>query len=280
MVKLKGLVSMLFVAMFMATGLNAQEIFDPNLDRNENSVRPVRYADIMYKKTLWKRMDLRTKMNEPFYAQESQISRIIIDAVKEGLLRPYTNDSLLHRMTNEDFLKNLKLPDSGGGDEDDWGDDEEDGWDDEEEEETGPVIDEYFPHQFSLLEIREDLIFDKRRSKMYHDIQSITLILPGEENPATGLEKPIGTFSYKELVENVFKGNPKARHYNPNNEAEHRNLAHAFDLALHDATLIQYSNPRDALIEDIFNGNLKQSLGAGQVYEMNLVEYESHLWSN
>ena len=95
MVKLKGLVAGLFVALFMASGVSAQELFDPNLDRNENSVRPVRYADIMFKKTLWKRMDLRTKMNEPFYAQESQISRI---EIFKGLSRTLCFRSILERI--------------------------------------------------------------------------------------------------------------------------------------------------------------------------------------
>ena len=37
---------------------------------------------------------------------------------------------------------------------------------------------EFFPDQLSLLEVKEDWIFDKKRSRPYFDIQTITMMLP------------------------------------------------------------------------------------------------------
>jgi hypothetical protein len=282
---------------FSASTVQAQEFDDPNQDRNPWSVRPIRKSDIMYQKSLWLLMDLKEKQNEPFFARSNEITKIIIEATKTGVLRPFQNDSLTTRMTNTDFLENLKIPgadagvsdadrdmgfeddwgggggggDWGGGGGDDWGG-ESDGGD------KAPVADEFFPSQINILEIKEDLIFDKRRSRMYHDIQSIKLIIPGELYP-TGLDKTLAVFSYKELVDNVFKDNPAAIWYNPYNTAEHRNLADAFDLRLFSAHLKKFSNTKDNMIVDMF-GDGKPGLAAAQAQEHWYVEYESNLWSN
>lgn len=281
----------------------AQEISES--DYNEFSVRPIRRADIMYMNTVWLKMDLREKQNEPFFAVENEITKIIIQAVKDGVLRPYMNDSLTTRMSMKDFKENLKLPggdepvddgfDDGGGwggGGDDWGGGG-DSWGGGGDAGGGDGAfgggdgggakkpagsDEFFPKQITTLQIKEDLLFDRKRSRMYHDIQAVTLIIPGDYYPA-GIDKRLASFSYKELVENVFKDNPKAIWYNPKNLTEHRNLADAFDLRLFSARIIKFANPKDQYIEDIYS-DLKMSLGKSQEYEYNLLEYESNLWSN
>ncbi len=74
---------------------------------NPNSVRPIHDSDILYKKRVWRRMDLKEKQNRPFFAYNNEISKIIIEAVKQGVLHPYVNDSLKTRMSKEQFLENL-----------------------------------------------------------------------------------------------------------------------------------------------------------------------------
>ena len=82
---------------------------------NPNSVLPIHTNDIMYEKRVWRRMDLTEKQNLPFFAYNNEITKIIIQAVKAGLLPVYSNDSLTTRMTKEEFLEKLKIPDYGGG---------------------------------------------------------------------------------------------------------------------------------------------------------------------
>ncbi len=229
------------------------------------------------------------------------------------------NDSLTTRMSLSQFLENLKMPggdeglskediemgfgaggddawgggggggwgDSGGGDGGGWGDSgggDGFGGGDGGGGDAGTTVaavgaDEFFAKQIPILEIKEDLIFDRKRSRMYHDIQAITLVIPGEYYPA-GIDKALATFSYKELVENVFIDNPQAIWFNPKNTIENRNLADAFDLRLFDARIVKYTNPKDNMIEDIYNLDLKLSLGKSQQYEHDILEYESNLWSN
>lgn len=254
---------------------------------NSNSVRPVHESDIMFKKTLWLRMSLNEKINKPFFAKNLEITKLLIDAAKVGIIRPFMNDSMTSRMPQEEFLSLLKIPNQGdvlspeeieifgnGGDDELWG--EDDPWGQEQEIDFGN--DEYFAHQLYILEFKEDLIFDKKRSRMIHNIQSVTIKIPAELNP-TGIEKTLATFSYKELVTILFRDNPNAVWYNAKNERYHLNLEDAFDLRLFDAHIIKYDNPNDDYIVDIY-GDGKVSILNSMTYQYDLVEYESHLWEN
>lgn len=253
---------------------------------NTNSLRPIKYHDQLFKKGLWWRIDLREKQNKPLNAKGHEITRIIIDAVKAGVIRPYTNDSMNTRLSFEDFMAKITRPSTGDGltdeeralgfgVEDDaggWGDEFSNGGDDAASK--GP--DTYLPgKELFLLELKEDLIFDKKRSRMYRDIQSITIILPFEISQKADIA--IATFSYKELVENVFKDNPDAIWFNNANPKEHRNMSEAFDLRLFAAHLVKYSNGDDETIEDIY-GDGDNKLYASLQIEYALLDYEAQLW--
>ena len=90
---------------------------EQDLGLNPNSIRPIHEDDIMYKKRVWRRMDLKEKQNKGFFASGNEITKIMIVAVKQGLLYPYIteNDSLNTRLTKEDFLERLRLPEEGDG---------------------------------------------------------------------------------------------------------------------------------------------------------------------
>jgi gliding motility associated protien GldN len=291
--KLQKILSGVALLSFMALNATfAQERDEFGL--NPNSLRPIHKDDQLFKKTMWFRMDLKEKQNKPFFAKNMEITKVVIDAVKAGILRPYMNDSLATRMSFEQFTQNLTIPGQetglteeekamGFGESDDgWGDDP---WGGGEKGEGGgeggaaaAATNEYFAKDFSLLEMREDMIFDKKRSRMYHDIQAITIILPADKNP-TGVEKQLASFSYKELVENVFRDNDMAIWYNNQNPKEHRNLEEAFELRLFAAHIVKFANSEDNMIEDIY-GSGKSAIVESMRYEHGLVEFESDFWEN
>ena len=294
------LLSYVLLIVFLAVGAQVATAQETENYVNHNSTAGIPDYDIMYKKRLWRRMDLREKQNRPFFAYNNEISKLIIEAVKAGVLFPYKNDSLKTRMTKEEFLENMKIPTVEGGlteeekamgfteeDDDAWGDgwgDEESttgdaGWGDEEADASEATsADEYFyANQVVLLEIMEDWVFDKRRSRLFYDIQAVSLVLPAE-NFDSGLEKKLGAFKYKDL-ENLFRSMPEeAIWFNPQNSAEHRNLADAFMLRLFSARLIKVSNPEDAYIADIYNRTPKDGLIASQRIEEELLQLEHELW--
>ncbi len=169
--------------------LRAQEV---SSDVNPNSVNPIPESNQMYKKTVWRRMDLKEKQNRPFFSTSNELTRIVINAVNDGTLYPYEDDSLNKRMSKEAFLENLKLPDAeedkgdAAAQDDSWGDS---GWGDQtQSEDISPYYD---ASQLTVVRIKEDMIFDKVRSRLYYDIQSIELIIPSDQT-ATGLEKTVG----------------------------------------------------------------------------------------
>lgn len=250
---------------------------------NPNSVRGIHSSDIMYKKSVLRQLDLREKQNKSLFSKNKEITRIIIDAVKEGKLKVYATDSLEkgRTLTKEEFLESIKIPNQ-----------EAEKTPEELEFEkanasqadpfadasapAGPTGPAYFePKDLFLMQITEDFIFDKQRSRAYWDIQAIQIIVPSELNQKVDL--PAGTFKYKELVD-VFKKDARALWFNPENDQEHRNMADAFDLRLFSSYLVKVSNPDDAYLADIYNTNEKEGLLASYWKANEMMEYEHNLW--
>ncbi|MGB3616843.1 MAG: gliding motility protein GldN, partial [Catalinimonas sp.] len=265
--------------LFAAVGEGRAQASDYGEDGyNHNSVRPIHESDIMYRMGLWRRMNLNNPVNAPFFADGNEITKIMIDAVKQGRLVPYTNDSLNTPMTKDEFIKAITMEDDGfdaapaddfgGGDNfggGGWGDEpaaKDDGFG---QEAPVAISNEYFASDLYLLELREDLIFDKTRSRMYFDMLAISIVLPAEKN-VTNLEKKIATFKYKDLVE-VFEQTPNAKWYNTANRAEDKNLSDAFDLRLFHSYIVKMSNPRDQMLADIYTSTPEAGLIAAQQME-------------
>jgi len=275
---------------------------------NDNSIRPIHTSDQLYRTRVWRRMDLKEKQNKPFFSENRWMTRVIIESVMNGTLYPYTNDSVTTRMSKEQFIENMTIPMDGpalseeeiamgfGEEEttdDGWGDSGgDDGWGDTssgqgaegtdlgDAEASAPQSESYLfaPKDVSVVEIVEDVIFDKERGRQYYDVQAVTLILPPENFPNTGLLKEVASFRYKDLLR-VFKENPEiAVWVNPRNSARNLNLEYAFDLRLFNAHIVKYSNPDDERIVDMTEGNKRQALLKSLEYEYDMLEREHELW--
>ena len=272
-------------ALFNIESSSAQEKSD---GYNQNSVYPVNEAYKMFKKTVWRRIDLEEKQNAPFFSRNGELSTIIINAVKGGLLFPYTNDSCNTRMSKETFLENMKFEEEGGGltqEEIDMGfgadtdDDFFGGGGDEGEKPEEEISDsnEFATRDFSIAEMKEEVYFDRMRSRIYYDIQSITIFLPADKNPAL-FEKPLASFKYKDLVK-LWRSMPdEAIWYNAQNMAEHRNMADAFNLRLFGSNLTKIANPRDDRIVDIYTKSRRDAILASKQLEYDMLEFENELW--
>lgn len=246
---------------------------------NRYSVRPIHKSDIMYRKTLIRALDLREKQNKPLFSRNREITRLLIEAVERGDITPYRNDSIDMggRLTIDEFKERIKIP-------------SEMGELTEEEKQIALANGDssllmasetnyYFPTDLYQMEIREDLIFDKQRSRMYYDITSITMFVPADHpSNIKGIQLVAASFEYKELVEKLFKDNPKAVWFNPENDQQHKNLADAFELRLFGSYIIKVSNPSDAYLVDIYGGDQQKGIMASQWAAFELLEYEHNLW--
>lgn len=288
------------IAVLSACSLGvAQEKTDNGI--NPNSVRPIHESKVMWKTTLWRRVDLNEKQNQPFFAKNSEITKFLLEGVRAGVLEAYANDSLITKLTLEKFKENLRVENTGGGlsdeekaagfaeeaTDDGWGDSKKDPKKDAKKDPkaaaaTQPATQaasstdvEYFPQELNILELKEDVVFDKERSRLYYDIQTVTIILPAART-VKGFDVPVATFKYKEL-DKYFRSNPKCIWYNVSNMAQHKNMADAFDLRLFYGRIIKQSNARDQFLTDIY-GTEKEGLNKSQQLEYKLMEFEHNLW--
>lgn len=283
-------------ALAVSNFANAQE--KSNNGINPLSLRPVHESNVMFKTTLWRRLDLKEKENQPLFAKGAEITKHLIDGVKAGVIEAYDNDSLSTKLTLEEFNKRLFKKFEGGGlsqeeiDAGFGGSTDDDGWggggtEKKEEAKTSgtpsqPVNQasaeggyEMFPSELGIIEIKEDWIFDKQRSRQYADIQTITVMIPAE-NSTEGLEKPLASFKYKEL-ERFFRTNPNCIWYNVANTAQHKNLADAFELRLFHGKIIRKSNIANKYLDQIHK-TPKAGLLESQRLEYELMEFEHNLW--
>ncbi|GAB3950785.1 hypothetical protein GCM10028805_29540 [Spirosoma harenae] len=327
-------------------GAMAQEKANPTT--NSNSIRGINENDIMMKKTLWRRIDLKEKQNQSMFSKNNEISKYLIEAMKAGLIDGYENDSLTTKLTPDKFQKRMIMPNTaaglsaeeiaaGFGNEnaangagDGWGDPKkkdpkaaakpaddgwgapkatakpaDDGWgtpvkkksvaknakgkkgkvvepvveapkvDTVAKVAAAPMGDEYFAKEFSVMEIKEDWIFDRKRSRLYYDIQAVTIYLPSDKN-AAGVETPLATFKYKDL-DKLFRSDPKKFiWYNPQNQAQHKNLADAFDLRLFYGRITKVANPGDQDLVGMYGD--REGLIKSYQTEYELMETEHSLW--
>ncbi len=309
MKNLSKIAGIALLSLTTCTWVSAQE--KDNKGKNPDSVRPIDESNIMWKQRLWRRMDLNEKQNQPFFSKGNEITKYLMEWVQSGVLQPYRTDSLKTKITKEEFLKNLVIESIGNdnalsdaekaagfgnetatgtaaGADDGWGDPKpktpataggttpakNDGFNN-----PTPVATDlnnlYYAKQLSVLEIREDAIFDKQRSRLYYDIQSITIIIPANMTTA-GFDKNVGSFRYKDL-DKLFRSNPNCVWYNEQNEAQHKNMADAFDLRLFHARLTKKGNSKDDDLDTIYGGS-KQGLIQSQQLEYKLMEMEHNLW--
>jgi len=288
--------SVLSVLVLLTGFMFAQEADEVDDGYNKFSTKGIHKSDIMWQKSVLRAVDLREKQNEPLMSTGREISFVLIEAVKAGVITAYKSDSLSDGspLTKEEFLKNIQIPSTeielteeekefaaNEESDDDWGS-EEDGDEmsgDESGGDDNSGVEYFLAKQLYQMQIKEDMIFDKQRSVMYYDILALGLFVPAD-NPDNikGIELPIAWFSFKELEEKVFKDNPDAIWYNPANDAEHRSLSDAFELRLFSSYIIKVSNPADEYLVDIYGGNPRVGIMASEWKAYELLEFENNLW--
>ncbi|WP_210518162.1 type IX secretion system ring subunit PorN/GldN [Hymenobacter terricola] len=322
---MKSIHTLAAIAAGLSLSLTAAAQEQATTASSTGSHRPIPPSDQMFRKSIWRQVDLREKQNKPMFSEGKEISRVILDAVKRGELQAYKNDSLTSTFTPAEVSSNMSYADEtvklsdeekaagfsekdlgGGGD--DWGapapkkgatkkipklDAKGKPMKDKKGRvimvnapaavavvaKPAPAANEYRPKDIYEMELKEDMIFDKKRSRMYHDIKAITLLVPSTlASNVSGIEKTIGTFKYSDLVK-VFRNNPQnAIWFNAENDAQHKNLADAFELWLFNSYITKVSNAGDSRLDDIYGG-AQQGILAAQQTAADLVEYEYNLWS-
>ena len=268
---------------------------------NPNSLIPIPKYEQLFKVRLWRVIDLREKQNKGFFARGNEITKLILDGVKSGELADiYYKDSVNRKMPKDEFMSALvsqqgqtfpewnPTQDWYGGDRvtyngknyeaivDSRGVNPEGSMDWQATSAGQPIT--FLPNEIYRLTMQEDVIFDKRRSRLYYDIQAIEM---AAFDINTGTFKPLGWFKYKDL-EKLFRNHPaEAIWFNRYNTAENKNYADAFLLRLFHGTIEKVENPDNESIYDTYAANgrpYRESVWAREWEEMKLMEREHNLW--
>ena len=254
------------------------------------SIRKVHDSDKMWRRTIWLRVDMREKINKPFFSTNREISRIIIDAVERGDLVPYwpdstgyEYDSAVNIMTGDDFRYQFR----------DFSQEQVQCFTDENgcndsgcpgeaffEPCAEATIDYLDAKEYSVFRLREQWYFDKKHSRYYFDTQVVTMIFPGySERNMDGADIPIASFRFKEL-HNVFKNivPNDAIWFNEYNSAQHKNMADAFLLRLFSGRITKFSNIENKNVLEFYDVGGPDGLMKSQEFLRKLMEWEANLW--
>jgi len=271
---------------------------------NPNSINPIPLYEQHYKVRVWRNIDLMEKQNKGFFAKNGEISKLIIDAILSGeLVDIYTSDSLTTKMSKEDFIKGLQQEDAtayptwepakdfftddivtyNGKNyrslQDSKGANPETSTNDWAATSEGKALN-FFPSDVSNIQMMEGMIFDRRRSRLYYDIQALELSVPGSKTK-TGFNKSLAWVRYKD-VEKIFRAHPKqAVWFNRQNTAQNKNFADAILLRLMWGHIVKVQNPDNETILDTYLANgrpYREAIWATEWMEIELMEKEHNLW--
>ncbi len=267
---------------------------------NPNSLLNIPKYEQLYKVRVWRVIDLREKQNKGFFSRGNEITKLILRAINSGeLVDIYQRDSLTQKLTKEEFTarmvtqqgetfpvwapasdyyqgdavtfngKNYEAVVNSKGKNPTTSPNE---W---QATTRGQAL-TYNADEIFRLTLQEDIIFDKRRSRLYYDMLAMEFAAFDQN---TGTFKSLGWFKYKDL-EKLFRNHTKdAIWFNRYNTAENKNYADAFLLRLFHGVIDKVENPDDDRIADTFAGRpYKEAVWAMEWEEMRLMEKEHNLW--
>ena len=269
---------------------------------NPNSILNIPRYEHLYKMKVWRRIDLKEKQNKGFFAKGNEITKLIVKGVTSGELADiYKDDSVVVKKSKEDFLKDMvsqqgatldpwaPATDYFVGDQKTYEGKNYEALVDNKGKNPATSANEwvetnagkatfYLAEEIYICTLMEEVIFDKRRSRLYYDMQAMEFSAFDQN---TGTFKSLGWFKYKDL-EKLFRNHVKdAVWFNRYNTAENKNYADAFLLRLFHGTIVKVENPDNETIQEILTGNgrpYKESIWATEWEEMKMMEKEHNLW--
>jgi gliding motility associated protien GldN len=289
---------------FLLAGLSfaSLSIAQPDTVANINSVDKIPYYEQLYRFRVWREMDLREKQNAGFKSAESDIADFLLKSINSGAIPAYDDSVKNVRTAAEMMVKNQALVEPPYNPTKDYVMTESASYQGKNYQSTrndnkghlptdaawwelSPNQTEYFTKESIVsLMIVEDLIFDKRRSRLYYDIQAIGLMVDRDGNIS-----PLAYILYKDFHNLVEKASHskdmKVRNQvlwrNRYNPSENKTFADAFKLRLFHGVIEKVENPDNRGITQIYELNGRsygESIFARWEEEMKLMEKEHNLW--
>jgi len=297
---MKKITLLLVATVLCFVGINAQDVLTSEemnsvykKEKHHNKIvqqySPLRQADVMWSRKIWREIDLRQKINHPFYypendgvAQTIQDRKSLIDviysAIQEGSITAYGNpimDDEFREVMSQEAIKRI-----GGAEEKlvestDW-DKVAEGF--SEEESTIMVVSkkEFDRNQVKKWRLKEEWFFDKQRSVM--DVRIIGMAPLKEDRDEvsgqlTGGFSPLFWVYFPEAREILI--NAEAFNLVKNN-AERRTYDDIFWKRMFGSTIVKESSVMDRKINEYMVG-LDALLEAERI-KTEIFNIEHDLW--
>ncbi len=235
--------------------------------------QPVREADVMWKKRVWREIDTREKQNMPFrYPGDDQTGggyfiEILLDAVKKGKIKAYStfNDQFTQALTKEQIMEKLVgKPDTV----------------EVEDPITGQVTRQisqrdFDPDKVTKYRIKEDWIMDRNLGRMVVRIIGIAPIIDIMD-PNTG--------EYRTSAPLLWIYYPEARPvlaqyevFNPQNDVQRMTWDDFMEGRYWSGHVIQTSNPFNTNFKNLGYNNM-EALYEGQRVEDQILNKQLDMW--
>ncbi|MCX6271212.1 MAG: gliding motility protein GldN [Bacteroidetes bacterium] len=228
----------------------------------------LREADVVWSTRIWRMIDLRQKMNLPFYYPENphngwrNFTTVIMDALKEGTITAYENNptnEFTEPITYEQIDKRLNKVDTF----------DLPSPDPPYDLVRTPIQIKFNSQDVKMLRVKEDWFFDKQRSQM--DVRIIGICLVKYDTVKRGYE-PLFWLYYPE-IRNVLA---KAEVFNRFNDAERRTYEDIFWKRMFDSYVEKEKNVYDRKIDAYARG--LDALLESERIQNSLFEFEHDLW--
>ncbi|MBB6237169.1 gliding motility associated protein GldN [Pedobacter sp. AK013] len=223
----------------------------------------VREEDVFYAKRIWREIDLRDTVNSVLKSPKSRLIDVLIAAIKKDELTAYSpidsalneDDAFLNPMSADSASKSAL------------------GTAEVSNNKTGTVttvVNDFNPELFLKFRIKEDWIFDTKRSVFEPRIVGIA---PLKYNEVSKQWQPVFWVYYPEAREILTK----KRLINTNNDASSLSFDDFFIRRLFSSYIVKESNPGDNKIRDII-ADPRERLYESERIKKSVLDYEQGLW--
>ena len=269
----------LIVNTFAQTALDGAYVPEHNPTRRVVPYPYLRQADVMWKKRIWQRIDLKQKMNYSLYYPTTPIKNrrclydLIMDGIRDGQITPYNTKNPLNSLQDDDEFMTPLSP--------------EDALKSASNAETKPIFDENgeqiatedvsFPitaEMVKFYEIKEDWIFDKQRSERYVRIIGIAPIVEKKfAGGASVIDVPVFWLYFPEC-RYLFAN---ADVFNLHNTSQPITFDDLFQKRMFSSYVVKEENVYDRRIENYYKDPMKAILESERIKE-DLFIFEHDLW--